>query len=665
MYKHLLYWLSIITLLSACSGDTSDQSELPTDDTGTNPIVVDPISSGDTPLVTNRYSLKSGYELEQVLKLSIENYSSANAYAYDMAVVNATAAPAAESAGDTGGDSASGFSTTNIQEQGVAESDRVKYDGQTMYVVEEGNWSDESGIRVLQRGPDNQLTEINHLSLGNSFMSEQNIYLDSEIGRLASVGRGNNVYFTMADVVPGYAHIPYQVQLFDVTLPASASQLTSYQFDGSLVDSRRIDDQLYLVGVYSSNLPQWDYAATTEAEIASNKVLLDSTELTELLPSYRRDNGDAVPLVSQQECYVPTDETADMTQIVTIIKLDMNAPDNMEVLCFIGHATDIYMSQESVYLIDDNYSSTHLDKFSLRPQLSYQASAHLKGDLGWNNPAFRLSEYQEELRIVHTVRDDTLTHYLSVLVQDGVDLKVRAQLPNSQQPDAIGKPGEDVYAVRYFGERAYIVTFEQTDPLYVIDVPVADEPVILGSLEIPGFSDYLHPLDNNYLLGVGQEVEVITEPSGWQRVNTTGMKVSLFDINDPTNPIEATNLTIANGYTPVSYDHRALSVLKLAGTYRFALPLQQWNQCTAEVCTAEYSPADSMVMLEVDTQVSGGNMTQLRQWFIDQEGDRYINAWRNRAIIHKAENIDLIYYLRGNEVFSTPWAIEGNTAGPY
>ena len=72
-----------------------------------------------------------------------------------------------------------------------------------------------------------------------------------------------------------------------------------------------------------------------------------------------------------------------------------------------------------------------------------------------------------------------------------------------------------------------------------------------------------------------------------------------------------------------------------------------------------------MLMVEVDTQATGGSLKEIRNWSIEQEGNRYINAWRNRSIIHKDDGIDLMYFLRGNKVYSTPWAEAGESKGPF
>jgi len=95
-------------------------------------------------------------------------------------------------------------------------------------------------------------------------------------------------------------------------------------------------------------------------------------------------------------------------------------------------------------------------------------------------------------------------------------------------------PGERIYSARFMQNRAYMVTFKQTDPLFVIDLADPNNPKVLGQLKIPGFSNYLHPYDDHKLIGLGKE----TTENEWGGVTTKGIKLSLFDVADVANPKE-------------------------------------------------------------------------------------------------------------------------------
>ena len=120
-------------------------------------------------------------------------------------------------------------------------------------------------------------------------------------------------------------------------------------------------------------------------------------------------------------------------------------------------------------------------------------------------------------------------------------------------------PGERIYSVRFMGNRAYMVTFVQTDPLFVIDLSDPTNPTVLGELKIPGYSTYLHPYDENHLIGFGENTKVVNYGYGDQVV-TDGMKIALFDVTDPNNPTEMYSVNIGGKgtYSELLYNHKAL-----------------------------------------------------------------------------------------------------------
>jgi hypothetical protein len=147
--------------------------------------------------------------------------------------------------------------------------------------------------------------------------------------------------------------------------------------------------------------------------------------------------------------------------------------------------------------------------------------------------------------------------------------------------DGIGKPGEQLYAARFLGDRAYLVTFRVIDPLYVIDLSDPADPYIAGELEIEGYSDYLHPISENLLLGIGKDAipDDGSTDFGFQRgAWYQGVKLSLFDVSDPTQPTEINSLSYGKRGTDseILYDHHAISYLPATELRpaRFAIPIQ-------------------------------------------------------------------------------------------
>jgi len=142
------------------------------------------------------------------------------------------------------------------------------------------------------------------------------------------------------------------------------------------------------------------------------------------------------------------------------------------------------------------------------------------------------------------------------------------------ESDHLGKPNESVYAVRFMGPRAYIVTFERIDPFLIYDLSDPANPEKLGELEIPGFSSYLHPvaLDGaSMMLGLGEHVDPQTQCRA-------GVKISLFDVSDPANPTESATFVDQGAYSSVGYDFKSFRYLSLSKKLIFPRSKYTWTQ---------------------------------------------------------------------------------------
>ncbi|MDO8538353.1 MAG: beta-propeller domain-containing protein [archaeon] len=206
--------------------------------------------------------------------------------------------------------------------------------------------------------------------------------------------------------------------------------------------------------------------------------------------------------------------------------------------------------------IEEDTQKTIIHKFSLNNgKIEYLGNMEAKGTI---LNQFSMDEFNEHFRIATTIQkwstwnNDTGSRNLStnnVYVFDS-DFKQVGKLEDLA-------PGETIYSARFMGERAYLVTFERIDPFFVIDLSNPSDPRVLGKLKIPGYSNYLHPIDATHVLGVGKEaVEASFEPGfAWY----LGMKMAIFDVTDPTNPIELHKITIGDRGTDSAalYDHKA------------------------------------------------------------------------------------------------------------
>ncbi len=192
-------------------------------------------------------------------------------------------------------------------------------------------------------------------------------------------------------------------------------------------------------------------------------------------------------------------------------------------------------------------SKTVIHKLGIKDgQISYGGAAEVEGRL---LNQFSLDEYNGDLRVATTTDVWVRKHvqYNNVYVLD----------KNMKQVGALENlaPDEKIYSTRFMNERLYMVTFKQMDPLFVIDLSTPTNPKTLGQLKIPGYSDYLHPVNSTTLIGVGKE----TETSEWGGVRPAGVKVALFDVSDPANPREIDHIVIgdAGSDSEVLRDHKA------------------------------------------------------------------------------------------------------------
>jgi uncharacterized secreted protein with C-terminal beta-propeller domain len=159
--------------------------------------------------------------------------------------------------------------------------------------------------------------------------------------------------------------------------------------------------------------------------------------------------------------------------------------------------------------------------------------------------------------------------------------------------------GERIYAVRFVGPVGYVVTFRQTDPLYTVDLSNPAAPTVRGTLKIPGYSAYLHPVDGTHLIGVG-------------RVGNA-LQVSLFDVSNLDNPTRLANYAAPGAYSQAEFDPHAflywpasgLLVLPLQSPYGLAVPTGTGTTATTK--PTPYSPMSGALVLHVD----GSTITQL------------------------------------------------------
>ena len=291
-----------------------------------------------------------------------------------------------------------------------------------------------------------------------------------------------------------------------------------------------------------------------------------------------------------------------------IAAIDLTSPKQaeFETKGFLGSSNEMYMTKDHLYLTAVKYrnstnnrgaeimiwnpgtADTEIFKFKLDgTQIDFHRSAELKGTI---LNQFSMDEYKGNFRVVMTegnMWDDKnpSKNHLYILNEN---METTGSVKGLAE-------GERIYSARFMGDKAYMVTFRETDPLFVLDVADPANPKVLGELKIPGFSNYLHPLDEHHLIGIGYETVATKNPSGGEPfITTKGMKLSLFDVTDFHNPKEKfTEIIGGQGtYSPIQYDHKALFQHKGRNLFGFPVSVYEEGEKNFEV---NYKGAGALV----------------------------------------------------------------------
>jgi hypothetical protein len=407
----------------------------------------------------------------------------------------------------------------------------------------------------------------------------------------------------MACASPAIAFYPSKptitLDLMNVGADGQLGAPTQVRISGDVTATRLIGQTLVLVTTHFPKIGAEYFATEAERQAA-----LDAVKESELLPTVSVDGAAERPLVQGTQCFVQPGNTSTDLRVTTITTVDMSAPGfSSSSRCFLGGVEATYMSPTNLYLASSRWPAPVVDangvwtyptdvsidvhKFAVSGMdVSYRASGNVNGHLGWVRDlnAYRFSEHQGDLRVLSFtgelgwwwdrgssgasgVAPSPAT--LTVLRENSArqTLDVVGKLPNANRPAAIGLSGEQVYAVRFLGDKAYVVTFRRTDPLYVIDLSNPADPRQVGELKVTGVSHTLHPLGEGLLLGIGKDADF--------NGVITGVKVSLFDVSNPAAPtlISSRSYGSPGSSTAADWTAHGVSFLRSGSVVRVGLPM--------------------------------------------------------------------------------------------
>ncbi|BBN83927.1 hypothetical protein PA25_39120 [Pseudoalteromonas sp. A25] len=669
MFYSRLITVGISVLLSACSSD-NDTADKKTDSLPQlNGIKVSTQPLTKASAEQFAMHLKNGLFMRHYEYTSPSQPTSSNESNADSSAITATS------------------SSTNVQEQGVDEADRIKYDGQYMYISAstahnlQAPEQPNQYVRIMKRDESGDINQVKEVISTHSEYQNQKLYLHNKTLAVLNHDMGwfgislPEPQLSASSSIAAPTAQQFELSLMDVSIPEQTTVKAHYTIDGQLIDTRVVDGQLYIVSNFHPKFDGFVGIDNSEQSKLADYKAIQQLNVEQLLPSIQNNlNEQTQALFNPADCYINQDANQNdgYDAVMTLTKISLADPTQQSSICVNTYIEGLYASKQALYAYSTHYnegaSSSVIHKFTLADStLDYTATGQVTGHFGWNSPNLRFSENQQFLRVVTTDGNnmDGFNHKLFVLEQQGNQLATISELPNASQPTQIGKVNgkgivdEDIYAVRFVEDRAYVVTFKQTDPLYVIDLSNAQAPIISGALEIPGYSSYLHPVGDHLLLGVGQHVNDLDSDLP---VIAQGTQVSLFDISDINNPLQLNVHKFDNAYSAVESNYHAFSILKMNdGQYRFTLPIEKWHNTTSSSSSDTWSRENALAAFELDPNEKQMNyIGRSVITYPDSDTIPYIWSGNDRAIIHQND----LYYIHGNYIWQSDWLAPAKNTGP-
>jgi hypothetical protein len=573
------------------------------------------------------------------------------------------------------------FTGTYTQEANVDEFDVVRYDGEHLFVAPQRFFhccyvlatdtmpaddpapAPERAVRILATDPANgTANQVGSIPLEDD-ISVQGMYVDAD--RMFAL-TGQMVYGTYGPFWADFAIWAPEAlgfRSYDISDPANPVLEVEASIDGIFVDSRRIGNTVYIVSRYTPWLDGLNYYVTTAAEQAENLAILADATLDDLLPKITIA-GQTQSLVTPESCFVAADEDDPGYPVITsITAVPLDDPGAFTTTCYNEDAYGVYVSESALYFTELATGPeiardiTRIHKFSMAgTNVSYRGSAEIDGVVWRGGQAdFRMSELHGDLRVLASIFDwsneDFVDHQLYILRESATEpaLDTVSTLPNNSRPQEIGKPNEALFGVRFLGDTAYAVTFERIDPLYAIDISDPADPFIAGELEVAGFSEFLHPVNDELLLGLGSGAN-------------GGVKLELFDVSNIAQPLSRGSITIGGPgtWSEAVYDRHAFTYQgdATAAVDRFTLPVDVFDDGTGPAL------GTALHLFEVRDKAQPGMATLNATGVIDPSASDPNNPqWvlRNRAYIHD----DTVFYIRDEDVWAAFWHTPSIVNGPF
>lgn len=451
------------------------------------------------------------------------------------------------------------YSTTNIQVENVDEADIVKTDGDYIYSISEDN------VIITDAKDPKQPKVVATIQSEDDDIPEDIILYKDKLVVISTKGNQTQRYYYNN-------RMNTVVKIYNITSREKPVLTKSYEMYEPYYTSRCIDNVLYVIS--SGNLRKED-----------DKIVV----------GYNEDNMEKEMSIDKIK-YLKDVKTTKQTLISTV---DLNNETaDIKLDSYLMNISNAYVSENAIYLLNQKYNNdskipikllfgfkgvfgledyyemdsesgyyTEIYKFDIKENVEYKAKTKVKGK---TINQYSLDEKDNHLRIALYDNDGS-----RVAIFDE-DLK---QIGIS---DNVAK-GEKMYSSRFIGDKVYFVTYKTIDPLFVMDLSNEAKPKVLGKLKIPGYSTYLHPYDENHIIGIGMETkEIINRNSNGKVISTTakvvGMKMALFDVSNVNSPVQISSVVIGDSRITSAILTNPKALLFSKEKSLIAIPVNNYSQ---------------------------------------------------------------------------------------
>lgn len=443
--------------------------------------------------------------------------------------------PATNESGST--DSAArdfSFAETNTQVSGVDEADIVKTDGNFLYIISNNTLSIiDAGTMKLESQTELQPSSKKRAAyVSEMYLSGNRLVVTGYETEKRNDSGAKDTLVDYSGCYFGYHILGSFSAVFDITERDNIKQLRRVDQDGAVVSSRMIGSVLYTV---TSHSPDYSEDTAFYAKVNGKELSCDEIYVEE---SREKASGEA-----------------STNAVSTVITAYDTANDSSTVskASVLSSARTVYCSTDTLYITCNRYdttgfqnSTTQIHAFSLKNgEVSYKGSASVPGSC---DGQYAMDQDGKFFRIATTDYNYKTDKDISSLFVLDENLKVVGKLEDIA-------PDEQIKSVRFMGNTAYVVTFKNTDPLFAIDLSKPNEPKILGKVKLPGFSEYLHPLSDTLLVGIGYD-------GNEEEADFSKIKISLFDVSNKKSPKELASHVIKNASCNInSWDAKAFLMI--------------------------------------------------------------------------------------------------------